>query len=281
MNAVLPARKPPAPPPRSGSQPPARRERPSTRGAWIAAIVLSIALHALLLVGLRFDTVTYTELSARATRVMAVRPAPGTRIEQILPVAGEVLPEEPEPVVRPRTSFEQPASLPVVRDAPAVTEQPEAAPSRGASSFSELLSPAARNREVWRAPSPIHTPLDPRAEANARLSSRLDAYNDSVALAAAQAARAVDWTATDEDGGRWGVSPEGIHLGDITIPVPINLSPGPGKRDEVAGRVRDWGEIQSQAAQQEGKETFEERVKAVRERKAREREQQKKSEPPR
>ena len=45
--------------------------------------------------------------------------------------------------------------------------------------------------------------------------------------------------------------------------------------------MRDWGEIQSQAAQQEGKETFEERVKAVRERKAREREQQKKSEPPR
>ena len=62
--------------------------------------------------------------------------------------------------------------------------------------------------------------------------------------------------------------------------VPINLSPGPGKRDEVAGRVRDWGEIQTQAQRQEGKETFEERVKAVRERKEREREQQR-QDPPR
>ena len=87
-------------------------------------------------------------------------------------------------------------------------------------------------------------------------------------------------TRTDEDGGRWGVSPDGIHLGDITIPVPINLSPGPGKRDEVAGRVRDWGEIQTQAQRQGGKETFEERVKAVRERKEREREQQR-QDPPR
>jgi hypothetical protein len=92
-----------------------------------------------------------------------------------------------------------------------------------------------------------------------------------VALAAAAAARAVDWTKTDADGGRWGISPEGLHLGDITIPIPVNFSPGPGKRDEVAGRVRDWSEIQSQGSRMEGKETFEERVKAIRERKEKER----------
>lgn len=279
MNAVLPARNPPAPHARGGPEPPPRRERPSTRSAWVAAALISAALHAFFFLGLRFERVTYTDLSASATRVVAVRPVQGTRIEQIQPVAGDVLSDEPEPAVQPRTSFDLPANLPIVREAPPTADQP--APTRGASTFSELLTPAARNREVWRAPSPIHTPLDPRAEANSRLSSRLDAYNDSVALAAAEAARAVDWTRTDDDGGRWGVSPEGIHLGDITIPVPINLSPGPGKRDEVAGRVRDWGEIQAQAARQEGKETFEERVKAVRERKERERQQQRQENPPR
>ncbi len=277
MNAVLPAYDSSASQSRAGPGTPLRRERPSTRGAWIAAIGISIAAHAFLLFGPRFHHGTYNDLSARATRITAVRPVQGTRIEQIQPVAGDVLPDEPERVIPPRTSFDgRPADLPVVRDVQQSTAgQP---PARGASSFLELLSPTTRHREIWRAPSPIHTPLDPRAEANARLTGRLDAYNDSVALAAAQAARAVDWTRTDADGGRWGVSPEGIHLGDITIPVPINVSPGPGKRDEVAGRVRDWGEIQTQAARQEGKETFEERVKAVRERKERERQQQ---DPPR
>lgn len=271
MNEVLPAPDLSAPQTRAGPPTPPRRERSSTCGAWIAAIAISIAAHVFLLFGPRFERVTYTDLSTRATRVVAVRPVQGTQIEQIRPVAGDVLPDEPDVVVQPRTSFENPTDLPFVREVPPTTEAPAA---RGASSFSELLSPAARSREVWRAPSPIHTPLDPRAEANSRIANRVNAYNDSVALAAANAARAVDWTRTDEDGGRWGVSPEGIHLGDITIPVPINLSPGPGKRDEVAGRVRDWGEIQTQAQRQEGKETFEERVKAVRERKERERQQQ-------
>lgn len=272
MNAVLPARNPAAPPPRAGPEPPPRRERASTRGAWVAALFISAAIHVLLFVGLRFDRVTYSDLSGTATRIVQVRPVLGTRIEQIQPVAGDVLPDEPEPAVQPRPAFTFPSDLPAVREAAPTTDQP--APRGGAATFSELLNPVVRNREVWRAPSPIHTPLDPRAEANSRLSSRLDAYNDSVSLAASEAARAVDWTRTDEDGGRWGVSPAGIHLGDITIPIPINMSPGPGKRDEVAGRVRDWGEIQAQGARQEGKETFEERVKAVRERKERERQQQ-------
>lgn len=271
MNAVLPARDPAAPPPRAGPEPPPRRERASTRGAWIAALLISAAVHVLLFVGLRFDR-TYTDPSGTATRIVVVRPVPGTRIEQILPVAGSLLPDEPEPAVQPHPAFTFPTDLPAVRGAPPAADQP--ALRGGAATFRELLNPAVRNREVWRAPSPIHTPLDPRAEANSRLSGRLDAYNDSVALAASEAARAVDWTRTDDDGGRWGVSPEGIHLGDITIPIPINMAPGPGKRDEVAGRVRDWGEIQAQGARQEGKETFEERVKAVRERKERERRQQ-------
>lgn len=276
MNAVLPVRTPPALPSRAGpAAPPPRRARPGTRRAWAFAFAVSALAHLVLFLVLRFDRTDYSELTSPATRLVAVREAVGTRVEQIQELPAGVVPEEPEPVVPPRTRFDTPpvrADLPVVREAPPAAETPA---RRAPTTFRELLRPSARSPEVWRAPSPIHTPLDPRAEANARVSGRLDAYNDSVALAAAQAARAVDWTRTDEDGGRWGVSPEGIHLGDITIPVPINLSPGPGKRDEVAGRVRDWGEIQAQGARQEGKETFEERVRAIRERKERERQEQK------
>jgi hypothetical protein len=221
---------------------------------------------------IRFDRVDGGDIVLPSTRVIAVRPAVGTRIERIEVLPPGVTPAQPEPApVLPRPELEGPRlpDVPAVRNVP-----PDATPApRGASSFEERLRPAQRTPELWRRPSPIQTPSDPETAARARLAGRIDAYNDSVALAAAEAARAVDWTRTDADGGRWGVSPEGIHLGDITIPVPINFSAGPGKRDEVAGRVRDWGEIQSQGARVEGKETFEERVRAIRERKERERAQ--------
>lgn len=270
MNAATLVRSPPAVPRRAVRALPPRKERPGNRRAWAVAFVVSAVVHLLLLLIVRFDRFRPDTAAVAPTEVIAVRPAVGTRIEQIQIVPDDALVERPPEVVfspPARTTAPPSADLPVVRDVP-----PAAAPGRtGASSFGELLRPGEPIPEVWRPPSPIHSPLDPRAAADARLSARLGAYNDSVALAAAEAARAVDWTRTDEDGGRWGISPQGIHLGDITIPVPINFSPGPGKRDEVAGRVRDWGEIQAQGARVEGQETFEERVKAIRERKERER----------
>ncbi len=276
MNAGMLVRPPPAPRPSVIRPAPPRRRRRAARGAWAAAFGISLLVHLLILFVVRFEDFDADAVAAPATRLIAVRPAVGTRVEQIEVVPGDVLPDEPSVVIPPRARFDLPGlpDLPVSRD-----PLPADARATGASSFEELLRPGERSAELWRRTSPIHTPLDAESAARARLSGRLDAYNDSVALAAADAARAVDWTRTDEDGGRWGVSPAGIHLGDITIPVPINFSPGPGKRDEVAGRVRDWGEIQAQGDRMEGKETFEERVKAIRERKEKERAEE--SPPPR
>ena len=42
--------------------------------------------------------------------------------------------------------------------------------------------------------------------------------------------RARDWT-FERDGERWGISPDGIHLGDVTIPLPIGDLDGDGYPD--------------------------------------------------
>lgn len=97
-----------------------------------------------------------------------------------------------------------------------------------------------------------------------RLANRLEIYNDSIAAEAEAKLRATDWTVKDKNGGRWGVSPGQIHLGNRTLPLPFGFSPSPGRRDEMAGRVRSWNESQAQAARVEAAQTFEQRVKAIR-----------------
>jgi hypothetical protein len=99
-----------------------------------------------------------------------------------------------------------------------------------------------------------------------RLAGQLDMYNDSIAAEAAAKLRATDWTTTDKDGGRWGVSPGKIHLGNVTLPLPFGFSASPEKAAEMAARARSWNESQSQASRREAAETFEQRVKAIRER---------------
>jgi hypothetical protein len=61
-------------------------------------------------------------------------------------------------------------------------------------------------------------------------------WNDSVAVAVALSGEATDWTYTDEEGRRWGLSPGRLHLGDFSIPLPFSFQLPPGRRDEVMAR---------------------------------------------
>jgi hypothetical protein len=126
---------------------------------------------------------------------------------------------------------------------------------------------------VWLPPSEdiliVRTPEEVVAQ---RIDALLGEYNDSVAAEAAAQARAMDWTVKGEDGKRWGVSPGAIHLGSVTIPVgDTHFAVAAGRREEFAGRVRTWNEIQDQAVREEARGTFKDRVKAIEERMDRER----------
>ena len=108
-----------------------------------------------------------------------------------------------------------------------------------------------------------------------RISDRLSAFNDSLYAEAEAERRATDWTVKDANGGRWGISPEGIHIGKITLP-PVAFATPAGRRDEANARIRDYNEIERQALYEEARSSFKDRVEAIRQRKERERAEKKK-----
>lgn len=227
------------------------------------ALVVSAALHllALFFVGFRIDT--SSELRAPPPRLLRIVPV--MQAYEIAVVDAEVpsieaqLPEREKPVVE---------VTPIVPSGPAPGIAPRAAREALDPSLERLRYRTPRT-DVWRRSDP--PPRSGEEVVRERVAARLDAYNDSVAADAAASARATDWTVKDADGGRWGVSPGAVHLGSITLPLPFTVAAAPGRREEFAGRVRTWNELQDQAARVEGKEVFDERVKAIRERLEKER----------
>ena len=118
----------------------------------------------------------------------------------------------------------------------------------------------------------------PAAAVNARIASSVSAYNDSVAAEVEAKRRGQDWTVKTKDGKKWGIGPDGkIHLGDITLPPLVAFTPAAGRRDEINARNRDFSEIERQANSEIGRQSFNQRVKAIRARKDREREEKKKA----
>jgi hypothetical protein len=141
------------------------------------------------------------------------------------------------------------------------------APARTPSLRERLGRTPTADLELWRpvAPGDYRPELTDEEKLRLRLTARIDAYNDSVAAEGLARERATDWTVPDGEGGKWGVSPGKVHLGGITIPLPVTLA-SPGRREEVAARTRNWTETRTQAARAEADDNFKERVKAIRER---------------
>jgi hypothetical protein len=109
--------------------------------------------------------------------------------------------------------------------------------------------------------------ITPQQAAAARLANGYLSINDSIAAATAAANSATDWTKTDKNGNKWGVTPGQLHLGSITLPLPFYFQTPPGRRDDAAKAARTYAESNAQAKRMELEETFESRVKAMRKRK--------------
>jgi hypothetical protein len=147
-----------------------------------------------------------------------------------------------------------------------------ALPGEGRSAV-ERLRPVAREEVLW-------APVDPELAAPSleqrlqlELAVRFLEEGDSLAAAAAVEEAAMDWTYTDAEGRRWGVSPGQIHLGGITIPLPFAFGASAGNREQVNRRMWEWNEMQRQSASGAVRASWRERADAIRERRDREREQ--------
>lgn len=181
-------------------------------------------------------------VNIRVTEIARVQPAPEP--EAIEPEPEPDIPTHGEPVGEPEPTL----------------------------TAAEALRPRVGDWRLWvvlpltlREP----TPAERAATLRDRLAQLIEEYEDSAAALAALEAERNDWT-VGEEGNKWGVSPGKLHLGPITLPFPFYLGP---TREEAA-RQADWAEIQRQAGQVGADEEFKERVKAIRERKEREKKAQ-------
>lgn len=252
----------------------ARRERRARveRGILGIALVISLLVHAVIFFAFRFEIHVSPERTARpSVPLMDVEIVRAMRVYDLVEVEGEAAPIA---VQIERRTPERPADE---GPPPGAAESPVAGDDVAGA---ELDPTAIRDRlryrmarpEVWQPPSEERlAELTPQQIVEQRIAAQLAEYNDSVAAEAAARERATDWTVKDGDGGRWGVSPGKIHLGSITLPLPFALAAAPGRREEFAGRVRTWNELQAQASRVEANDDFKDRVKAIEERMNRER----------
>jgi hypothetical protein len=260
---------PAAPPPDPG--PPLRgratgrtlRDERERRILW-AAIAASVLFHIVVLVAVPFSP-GFRPVPTGPAPLSEPEQEPGLRLLQFEAVDRDVEelegPDDPE-----RTPG--PARAP----APAAPAPPGEPAADRLSAADRLRPGAVRDPRLWRDHGPAYLlPPETPEEAILRgLLPRLALLNDSAAAEEDRRRRATDWTFTDSEGRRWGISSEGIHLGGITLPA-VEFSADPEQRRAVEAALREWSEIRDQAYRAGLDEGFEERVRAIRERVERER----------
>ena len=257
------------------------------------AIALAVVLHVVVVVAL----------------VVVTKPFAPDLANKLFEQITIIIPEEEQPVFTPPPPAEPasaPAALPVAPAAPRPRDrrafeeiytpgpvtpgipEPQAGPETqeisengvtGEGSLADRLRPRSLDPRLSGG-STFALPPDasPAARVNARIASTLGAYNDSMAAEAEARERGLDWTLKTKDGKKWGVGPDGkIHLGDIVLPPLVAFTPAAGRRDEVRARNRDFAEIEQQANAEIGRQSFNQRVKAIRARKDKERAEKKKA----
>jgi hypothetical protein len=249
------------------ADPPPPRPRPGRR-VTIVALGISALFHVILL-GIRFGYEPIGPAPA-ATQLIDVEAAPGMRVFDVVAVEADV--PTPQAVVDPRAAAPvRPDLAQPPRQVVPPGQASAVAPAATASdplTVSERLAPRVGDPRLFTRPAePLQPELEPLNNVRARVYAALDAYNDSMAGAAADAARAMDWTVKDASGGRWGVSPGQLHLGSISLPLPFGFQVPPGRRDEYNERMRTFTETQQQASRAEVEKGFRDRVDEIRARK--------------
>lgn len=176
--------------------------------------------------------------------------------------------DEPEAPAEPQEEIAAPpitAPIPLVavpvEEVPVAGPQP---PPGSGISAADRLRPATYEEQLWMALVPEAATLSEREILQGLIYGQLAAFNDSMAIRAARAARGTDWTYTDEDGNRWGISPGKLHLGKITIPLPFSFGTSAGASDDLQDALWMDREIARAAGLLEADATIRERAAAIR-----------------
>lgn len=241
------------------------RRRRRERRIWLLGLLGSVTLHVLVL-GLLWDR-SMAEPRARRgpAEPMLLVPPPGIRAVEIRVAAGEEPDDETSPTAPPAAPVRPAGDAGPVDDPDVVAAAGRARPADDRDA-ADRLAPRLVDPRLWR--PVIILPTEPTLEeVEARVGAALELLSDSALAEAERRASAVDWTIQDADGGRWGISPGKLHLGKLTLPLPIAFPPSA----ELDAKMREWHEFQAWSERAAILETFEDRVRAIRERRERER----------
>lgn len=221
---------------RRGRPRPRRARRRGERRGVVTGLVVSGLAHLLFVVLYPFFAVpTPGGVSFPLQQPSASEPG-GTQVVQIVEV---VTPEAEDPA--------DPVEIETPEDPGIEVEVADFEADRPVR-FQRYLTAAERLRP-GRGDPRLWIPIDPALVAptgehllETRLALAIRSSNDSLAAALEAARAATDWTHTDDEGKKWGVSPGRIHLGDLTIPLPFGFGRPydyNGDRAEMAFRIAD------------------------------------------
>jgi hypothetical protein len=244
-----------------------RRPGASHRRALRIGLAVSAAVH---IVGLLlYPRVMHLEVGGPAPfRIpSAARPLEGMTVIEVVAVEeadAPARPAEPEqvrevegPAVRPGVpDLGQPADVGLVAPGPTAAER---------------LRPRAGDPRLWAPLDPMLNELTIEQRLQLEFAWRIAEWQDSLSMAAAAEGALTDWTKTDSQGRKWGISEGQLHLGDITLPLPFSFGMAVGRRDEFRRKAWEWEEIQRGSATGELRDSWKDRARAIRERRDRER----------
>lgn len=210
------------------------------------------------------------------------RPAPEGMIVLELDIQPEAAPEETpeeEPVAPDDPAEPEPEPLPEeALEAVPVPEEPrptvpgelvEEPVEEDPLTAAERLRPRMGDERLWvEFDTPVVAErLERYARADSALRAILHEWLDSLRLSEEERRRARDWTLGGGDQ-RWGISEEGLHLGDVTIPIPFGqLFQEEGPRGRAAREaLRTLQEIRFQDVRRDVEEAMDERREEMRQR---------------
>ena len=245
--------------------------RRRVRRVTLVAFTASVAIHALAL-ALRFDAAVPDPGPA------AVRRAPHhgsvtTRLIDIVTVPSQPVRDGSArrtltPALEPRT----PTTDVFVR----AGDSPRIGGGEGSDPHDRLVDrilPRSHDPRLLGEPTRAIAPSVDRLDATrTRIGGSIETLNDSTAAAAEADRRIMDWTRTDAQGNRWGISPGTVYLGASQLklcggnfnPADCGFVPPPGQRELLKARLGTFNAIRSQAERAELDRTFDERARAIR-----------------
>jgi hypothetical protein len=235
------------------------------------AAVASVVVHLVLVVLYASSGSAWGPLAATVSLQSSDAAAEGMQVVQIVEIDADE-PSAEAPIEEVELEIEVPVEQPTIEAArPSGEILDEAGEGLDPVHAAEVLRVRVTDARLWTVTRPDLLELTETERMRLRLAGRLEAWNDSVAAVREAEAAMLDWTTTDSEGNKWGVSPGKLHLGKMTLPLPFGFGPNPWQAEQYAKRQARDQDIQTHSTDVGVRESWRERAEAIRRRRDRER----------